>query len=66
MLPVPEQAPSLAGLNYQVPGWVGGLATAAQALSGTTKQQKWKIEARFDIKGLDLSSSRKVSVNLDM
>jgi len=43
---------------------VGQALTAAfQLLSNRSTQLKWKVEARLDAKGVDLTSSKSVSIN---
>jgi hypothetical protein len=44
----------------------GGIKTAANVISamrGTSRRLEWKLEARADLPGVDLASSKKIQIN---
>ena len=55
--------------NSQAPGaadspLIQGLATAMRVLGSGHSYLKWRVEARLDAKGVDLATSKKVTVNV--
>tara|TARA_B100000965_G_scaffold376324_1_gene369493 strand:- start:82 stop:639 length:558 start_codon:yes stop_codon:yes gene_type:complete len=45
---------------------VGGIKTAANVISairGTSRRLEWKLEARADLPGVDIASSKKIRIN---
>lgn len=44
-------------------GWLGTLGNIIESLGSRSSEYKWKVEGRYDIKGLDLTDSESISFN---
>ncbi|MEJ6717996.1 MAG: hypothetical protein QNK82_05855 [Akkermansiaceae bacterium] len=50
-------------LSGQIAGAIKTTANVISAMSGTSRRLEWKLEARADLPGVDLASSKKLRVN---
>ena len=50
-------------LSGQIAGAIKTTANLVGAMTGTSRRLEWKIEARADLPGVDLASSKKLQVN---
>ena len=61
-IPVPYLNAGIQELN----GTMGTLMKALSSVSNMNSRIDWKVEARLDAKGVDLSKSKKIFVNMQM
>lgn len=57
------QAPSIEMPEFMQSGLGKALVMGARLLGGSRQRMRWKIEVRLEAKGIDLASSKKVSIN---
>ena len=50
-------------LSGQVAGAITTAAKVIGAISGTSRRLEWKLEARADLPGVDIASSKKLQIN---
>ena len=61
-IPVPDLKADTQELN----GTMGTIVKALSSVSNMSSRIDWKVEARLDAKGVDLSNSKKIFVNMPM
>ena len=63
--PGSEKSADSSELSGKIAGAIKTTANVVSAMTGTSRRLEWKLEARADLPGVDLASSKKLQINYD-